>query len=62
MFTDDAPYFADAPLELRAGGRSAIFRGDVPAEQVEPGRRELGRNHGIVKKLGGDPTKPAFGL
>lgn len=34
---------------------------DVPVEQVEALRAELDRNNEIVKKLGGDPTKPAFG-
>jgi hypothetical protein len=35
--------------------------GDVPAERAEAARVELERIAGIVRKLGGDPTKTAFG-
>jgi hypothetical protein len=34
---------------------------DVSAERVEAARAELDRVKVIVKKLGGDPTKAAFG-
>jgi hypothetical protein len=40
----------------------AMERDDVPVERVEAYTRELARNDLIVTKLGGDPTKPAFGL
>ena len=40
----------------------AISSGRMPADQVEAARRNLSRNDGIVKKLGGDPSKAAFGL
>lgn len=34
--------------------------GDVPAERAEAARLEIGRLDEIAKKLGGDPTKPAY--
>ncbi|MCA1691972.1 MAG: hypothetical protein LC733_07170 [Actinobacteria bacterium] len=34
---------------------------DVPAEEAEAARAQMERINEIVKKLGGDPTKPAFG-
>ncbi len=40
----------------------AMSGDDVPAEKVEAYRHELVRHDVIVKKLGGDPTKPVFGL
>lgn len=40
---------------------AAIDRGDVPADQVGPARDRLERELNIVRKLGGDPAKPAFG-
>ena len=41
---------------------AAISGDDVPVERVEATRRQLSQHDEIVKKLGGDPTKPAFGL
>ena len=41
---------------------AAISGDDVPVERVEATSRQLGQHDEIVKKLGGDPTKPAFGL
>lgn len=40
----------------------AMSGDDVPVEKVEAYRHELARHDVIVEKLGGDPTKPAFGL
>jgi hypothetical protein len=34
---------------------------DVPAARVEAFKAEVDRHNQIVKKLGGDPTKPSFG-
>ncbi len=41
---------------------AAIAAGRVPADQVEAAKQNLSRNDGIAKKLGGDPSKSAFGL
>jgi hypothetical protein len=39
----------------------AMESGAVPVEQMEAGKARLESFDAIVKKLGGDPTKPAFG-
>ena len=39
----------------------AMESGAVPVEQMEASKARLESFDSIVKKLGGDPTKPAFG-
>jgi hypothetical protein len=63
MFDDDERVVLLMHLwEYKMLAEQAMSGADMPVEKAEAYKYELARRDVIVKKLGGDPTKPAFGL
>jgi hypothetical protein len=63
MFDDDERFTLLMLLwNYRQQATHAVESGGVSVERVEATMRQLDQHDEIVKKLGGDPTKPAFGL
>lgn len=63
MFDDDERFeLLNLLWEYKMRAEQAMSDADMPVEKVEAYKHELARHDVIVGKLGGDPTKPAFGL
>jgi hypothetical protein len=63
MFDDDERRILLMHLwEYKMRVEQSMSGADMPVDKAEAYRYELALRDVIVKKLGGDPTKPAFGL